>query len=133
MAQAIELAQRDGVAALDALDSVARDHGARLGALARERAATTGETASERAASAGTASTDSVLDVLAEGGYEPRACEAAITLVNCPFHRLAQDHTALVCRMNLSLICGLVEAAGAGLSAALEPGEHRCCVVLKAT
>ena len=29
-------------------------------------------------------------------GYEPRDCDDALELVNCPFHTLARQHTALV-------------------------------------
>ncbi len=55
----------------------------------------------------------------------------AITLANCPFHRLAQTHTELVCGMNLDLIGGLLDGLGrTGPCARLDPGPGRCCVTI---
>ena len=48
-------------------------------------------------------------EVLGECGYEPRRDADGVTLVNCPFHVLAQEYTELVCGMNLELMHGLVE------------------------
>jgi predicted ArsR family transcriptional regulator len=70
------------------------------------------------------------LRVLDEHGFEPRRGGAAITLANCPFHALAQRHSALVCGMNLGLLEGLLD--GTGLTARLAPAPGRCCVVLEA-
>ncbi len=70
-------------------------------------------------------------DVLAASGYEPRLNDATLTLLNCPFHLLAKEHTELVCGMNLALIRGLAEQGDIGvLKARLDPGPDRCCVVL---
>src|SRR5215218_9561407 len=61
---------------------------------------------------------DAALRVLEENGFEPRAEDDGITLVNCPFHRLARTHTKLVCGMNLRLIDGVLDGIpGAGLAA----------------
>lgn len=50
-----------------------------------------------------------------------------MTLVNCPFHALAQDYTELVCGMNLALMNGLVDNVEAsGLEARLEPAPGQC-------
>ena len=55
---------------------------------------------------------DAVLRVLEEQGFEPRGGRtASITLANCPFHALAQEHTELVCGMNLRLLDGVLEGA----------------------
>jgi predicted ArsR family transcriptional regulator len=52
-------------------------------------------------------------------------------LRNCPFHRLAQTHTQLVCQMNHDLITALAESLAPGLLLVqLQPGENRCCVNL---
>ena len=52
-------------------------------------------------------------------------------LANCPFHALAQEHTDLVCGMNLALIDAAVTQLGdAKLHAELEPAAGRCCVVI---
>ncbi|MDQ4086017.1 MAG: transcriptional regulator, partial [Actinomycetota bacterium] len=72
------------------------------------------------------------LEGLESHGYEPRVEEASIVLANCPFHVLAEQHTALVCGMNLHLLDGLVEELGdPSLRAHLDPTPGRCCVVLR--
>jgi predicted ArsR family transcriptional regulator len=93
-----------------------------LGRRARERGR-------ELAASAN--GPDAVLRVLEDNGFEPRAEDGGITLVNCPFHRLARTHTELVCGMNLRLIDGVLDGlGGAGLTAFLRPAPGTCCVRL---
>ncbi len=63
-------------------------------------------------------------------GYEPRVEDSRLVLENCPFDRLAQDHTALVCGLNLEYVEGVIEGLGCQrLTAALEPSPARCCVV----
>jgi predicted ArsR family transcriptional regulator len=74
---------------------------------------------------------DAVLRVLDENGFEPRPEDGGITLVNCPFHRLARTHTELVCGMNLRLINGVLDGIpGTGLAASLRPTPGTCCVRL---
>jgi predicted ArsR family transcriptional regulator len=70
--------------------------------------------------------------VLREHGFEPWDDQDGSTrLRNCPFHRLAAEHPAVVCGMNLALIEGLVAGLGAsGLRAALDPRPGACCVVI---
>jgi predicted ArsR family transcriptional regulator len=71
------------------------------------------------------------LGALESYGYEPRTESERVVLVNCPFHALAEQHTALVCGMNLHLLQGVVdELAGSGLHPRLDPEPGRCCVVL---
>lgn len=54
-----------------------------------------------------------------------------MTLINCPFHSLANEYTDLVCGMNLDLIGGLLSSLDkAGLEAKLDQGPGRCCVRL---
>lgn len=67
---------------------------------------------------------------LDELGFEPQFADGRVTLANCPFHNLAQNHTALVCGMNLSLITGLL-AGSEGIQARLDPVPGRCCVTLE--
>jgi len=72
------------------------------------------------------------LRALEQHGFEPRAEGDAVTLANCPFHRLAREHTELVCGMNLRLLDGVLEgAATEGLAARLQPSPGRCCVRLE--
>ena len=69
--------------------------------------------------------------LLAEHGYEPRSEGEIVTLANCPFHALAEEHRELVCGMNLELIRGVVEAAGLPDDIArLDPKPEKCCVTL---
>jgi predicted ArsR family transcriptional regulator len=71
------------------------------------------------------------LDLLTQHGYEPRAVGRTVLLTNCPFHRLAQSHTELVCRMNHALLGSLAQLVAPDLlEVRLEPGENRCCVTL---
>jgi predicted ArsR family transcriptional regulator len=67
-------------------------------------------------------------------GYEPaQTAEGHIELRNCPFHRLARDHTELVCGLNLHLVQGMLEAGGQPPArAVLAPRPDHCCVVLGA-
>jgi predicted ArsR family transcriptional regulator len=75
---------------------------------------------------------DLVVAALEDSGFEPRFEDGATTLVNCPFHALASEHTELVCGMNLQLVEGLLEGApGSGLTARLAPVPGRCCVRLE--
>ena len=66
------------------------------------------------------------------GTATSRAVEdGRVVLANCPFHALAQDHTELVCGMNLALIQALVDESDAvGVTASLDPAPGRCCVTL---
>jgi predicted ArsR family transcriptional regulator len=77
---------------------------------------------------------EAVLGVLEEHGFEPRTTDDGIALANCPFHTLAQQHTALVCGMNLRLLEGVLDGVpDAGLAASLHPEHGMCCVRLAAT
>jgi predicted ArsR family transcriptional regulator len=72
-----------------------------------------------------------LVNLLEEQGYEPQAAAGCITLRNCPFHALAQEHTELVCGMNLHLLEGVLAGLGnTGMSASLDPAPSRCCVRL---
>ena len=69
--------------------------------------------------------------VLRELGFEPRSADGTVVLVNCPFHSLAQQHTELVCGMNLSLVDGVLDGLGTtGVTARLDPRPGHCCVRL---
>lgn len=119
LAAAMDEAQRSGESPREALARQAFGRGRELGRAARE-------------ADAGAPGRDVVLRVLEEQGFEPRADDDAVTLANCPFHSLAADHTELVCGMNLQLLGGVLEGAGAAdLAASLQPSPGRCCVRLE--
>jgi predicted ArsR family transcriptional regulator len=122
LAEAVTDADRDDVPIGNALASVSRSAGRALGEQARQRAGKRPGPAALRAAATG---------VLGDCGYEPRGEGVDISLINCPFHALAQDYTDLVCGMNLELIGGLVETLEhPTLKAHLAPTPGRCCVRL---
>jgi predicted ArsR family transcriptional regulator len=116
-------------AAIAEADATGEPPRAVLGRQAYLRGRELGERAREADAEA--AGEDVVLTVLEESGFEPRREDDAVTLANCPFHRLAQTHTELVCGMNLQLLGGVLDGvASSGLAADLRPAEGRCCVRL---
>lgn len=82
----------------------------------------------------GDAATSTLLSALRSSGYEPATGpDGDIELRNCPFHHAAQQHTDLVCGLNLRLVRGLLDAAGAlPARAALQPQPGHCCVVIHA-
>jgi predicted ArsR family transcriptional regulator len=122
LARAVHASSQTGTEIATAVRRVARQHGRTIGAAVRERA---GGRASRRTLVGAT------LDALADHGYEPRPTRDGITLANCPFHRLATEHTDLVCGMNHALLGGLADAVGDGvLSARLDPAPDRCCVCI---
>ena len=125
LAAAVDRSARDGVSVLEAVDAVAHEEGARLVA-----DATTGSAAGIGAAGAGVEDDlRRTAEVLSRNGYEPRVGQGEIRLANCPFDRLATDHTALVCGMNLALIGGVLEALEAStLTPRLAPEPGACCV-----
>jgi predicted ArsR family transcriptional regulator len=104
---AIEESTRTGRPARDALLRIAHDIGLELGV--------------------GAASFESVLE---EHGFEPRPDGAGgIVLGNCPFHRLAQQHTETVCHLNLELLRGAAESSSDQRhTLVLDPAIGRCCV-----
>jgi predicted ArsR family transcriptional regulator len=122
LAQAIMDAERDNLPVAESLRAASRDVGHRLGQKVREQA---GARAGRTKLLAATT------DVLRECGYEPRNDASGMTLVNCPFHALAQEYTKLVCGMNLELMTGLVDSVQTSdLEARLEPAPGQCCVRL---
>lgn len=122
LARAVTIAERDHTPIGRALRETAREAGQSLGRQARRQAGTRPSRAAVLAATT---------KVLSDCGYEPRPDADGVTLANCPFHALAQDHTDLVCGMNLELMTGLVDGlASSGLEARLAPCPGQCCVHL---
>lgn len=120
MARAISDSADTGTPVGDALTNAAREHGRHLAG------SVTAGADPDRAL-------DLATDALARHGYEPRRHDHTVVLANCPFHPLAQTHTALVCGMNHALLSALADELAPGtLEARLEPADGRCCVVLTA-
>jgi predicted ArsR family transcriptional regulator len=124
LASAISRAAIDAVPVGDAVATVARETGERLGA---------GSLAAKPTAKP-TAKPAAVVQLLRRYGYEPRLQGGQITLLNCPFHALAAQHRALVCGMNLDLLTGVVSGIGASeaLHTRLAPAPGHCCVRIDA-
>jgi predicted ArsR family transcriptional regulator len=115
---AVEQAERSGQSPRALLDQRAYQLGKQLGE------------AAHAAAGHGTAR-DTALRVLDAHGFQPRLDSGQVTLVNCPFHALAQEYTEIVCGMNLSLLNGLLDGVGTTrLTARLDPTPPFCCVRL---
>jgi predicted ArsR family transcriptional regulator len=111
LAGAVDRSAREGTPIAEAVREVAYATGSRIG----------GE--GQAAMSAG------LVDVLADHGYEPRLVDDDVCLTNCPFDRLAADHTDLVCGMNLALVEGVIGGLHIeSMSARLEPQPGFCCV-----
>ncbi|MCV7302551.1 ArsR family transcriptional regulator [Mycobacterium barrassiae] len=80
---------------------------------------------------AGVEADGDVVAALVARGYLPRVDDTRITLRNCPFHLVAQDHRDLVCGLNLRLVEGVIEGCGHRQARAeLDPDPDRCCVVV---
>ena len=126
LASAVAESTRTGVAIGDCLSASAHAAGRTVG---EEAVAASGlsKSASGRH--------EAVRDVLARHGYEPQSVAGGeIALINCPFHRLAEQHRSLVCGMNLDFLAGLLEAMGpdGDLDARLAPEPGYCCVRIAA-
>ncbi|MEO6205632.1 MAG: transcriptional regulator, partial [Mycobacteriales bacterium] len=123
MATAIVTSEQTAAPIGEALAVAAKDAGRALGQEVRAKAGARPSRATTLKA---------VSDVLTEHGYEPRADGKGITLANCPFHSLAQNHTELVCGMNLDLMDGMLQGLSPRtLHARLTPTPGRCCVTIE--
>ncbi len=120
MAQAIVTTEVTAVPIGTALSTAAAEAGRSIGQEAR---AQVGPRRSAKAL------VSAVGEVLTGYGYEPRTDGRTITLANCPFHALAENHRDLVCGMNRDLIEGMLEGLGpSALQARLTPSPGMCCV-----
>lgn len=72
--------------------------------------------------------TTDLMELLRRQGYEPYRDGDVVRLRNCPFHRLAREHTELVCGMNVAMLAGLTEVVDDHVEARLEPAPDHCCV-----
>lgn len=77
------------------------------------------------------AGTTDLTDELRRRGFEPYDDDGVIRLRNCPFDRLAREHTDLICGMNLAMLKGIVKALAADVRVRLDPAPNRCCVALE--
>ena len=116
LARGVEEAVAEGTSMGDVTTRVAREEGHQLGAAAAQEVPE-GDELRRLAWS------------LQPHGYEPRIENERMALENCPFDKVARDHTELVCGLNLEFVGGVADGLGcAGLSVSLEPSPGRCCV-----
>lgn len=119
LARALDDAKAESISVDAALRAAAHDYG-RIIASAQTGDTSSAEDEFER-----------VTGVLAAHGYEPERRADVITLENCPFHALAEQHRDLVCGMNLDVVDGVLEGSAAThLRAQLDPVPGRCCVTV---
>jgi predicted ArsR family transcriptional regulator len=126
LSTAVAESERSGEPIAACLQAAARAAGRVIGEEAQAAAGPVTNRDARRAA---------VLDVLARHGYEPRSVTRdEIALVNCPFHRLAEEHRTLICGMNLDFLTGLLEGMDPTdrLGARLQPQPGYCCVRIRA-
>jgi predicted ArsR family transcriptional regulator len=126
LAEAVDRSRTARVDIADAVDDVATAEGRRLGdATGEELPVARVRTPARRR--------KVVLDVLERHGFEPRTDDdGTVVLRNCPFHKLAQEHTDLICGMNLCMMKAVLDQVGdLGLEARLEPEADACCVKLR--
>jgi predicted ArsR family transcriptional regulator len=100
-------------------------------AVAADTSGTVAAAVNQAARAAGVAAGGADLTAaLRECGYEPAtSAEGELELRNCPFHYLSQEHTELVCGLNLHLVQGILDAGGQPPGrAVLAPRPGRCCV-----
>jgi predicted ArsR family transcriptional regulator len=118
LAEAVERSVEAGTPIAEVLPGVAREAGRRLAAEGSREARSGSGTELERTAG-----------VLSAQGYEPLVDDEQIRLANCPFDRLATQHTELVCGMNRDLIEGVIDGLDCEpLRAHLAPEAGYCCV-----
>ena len=72
-------------------------------------------------------------EVLGSVGYMPeRDGDGGIILMNCPFHRLADGHTEVVCAMNGAFLSGAAAACGVPAEKVEEDRTvGRCCARIR--
>lgn len=127
LATAIDESSRTGAPVAECLRVAAHALGRRSGDEVRD--AVTERSSTERTSPAD--QRRALIGALAQRGYEPEVREGdEIVLVNCPFHRLAEQHRELVCGMNLDLLDGLLDGLddGGQWTARLDPEPGWCCV-----
>jgi predicted ArsR family transcriptional regulator len=138
LAEAVEQSLRSGAPVGEVLPDIAASTGRRVGAGLSDRTSAAVDGPDDPDVDSGPVGEDQARlvatgRVLADCGYEPvlepEGEPVAVCLANCPFDRLATDHTDLVCGLNRDFVAGVIEGAGIeGLTAHLAPRPGYCCV-----
>jgi predicted ArsR family transcriptional regulator len=112
LATAVQRAE-GGAGLADALREAAYDEGHRLG----------------EGTSAAGPDLDRLGEALATQGFEPRVEGGVLVLANCPFDKLAKEHTSLVCGLNQWYVQGAADGLGCReVRADLAPAPGQCCI-----
>lgn len=127
LAEAADRSRAHGTPIEEEIRDAARAEGLRIAESGRRRLAANGRDETTDAVRERRAV---LFDELRARGFEPDEDDDGVTILhNCPFHRLSQDHTELICTMNLCLLDAVVEGlGGAGVDPRLEPSPDTCCV-----
>lgn len=109
LAAAVQRALDSGENVGDAMAAVAYEEGCRLGM-----------------------ETGDIHQLLINAGYSPEPDgEGGTIMANCPFHRLSQDHTGVVCSLNSSLLAGALDGcADSNHDLAPDTEISHCCARL---
>lgn len=108
LASAIEASVETGEPVEDALAAVAYAEGQRRGLLA-----------------------GNLTKALTNNGYEPETDGQGVALCNCPFRRLATDHTRLVCGLSAALLQGTLDGCSdKEHKVVAAPAGSACCARL---
>ncbi|HEX6338921.1 MAG TPA: helix-turn-helix domain-containing protein [Jiangellaceae bacterium] len=122
LATAVDRSIRDGAPIAESVRDAAAEAGRRLAA---------GVLADDDRSDPEPEDLERAVHVLARHGYEPQRSGNRVRLANCPFDRLATDHTDLVCGLNLALIGGVIDGLRIrGVTPELAPQSGLCCVQL---
>jgi predicted ArsR family transcriptional regulator len=118
LARAVDDAMRGGVPIDAAVRDAATQAGDRIGRDARNEAADL-------------PCLERVSRALSGYGFQPDIDDGTLSMSNCPFHKMSQEHAGLICGMNLTLITAVVGALDCeGLNVQLDPAPGRCCVLV---
>jgi predicted ArsR family transcriptional regulator len=75
---------------------------------------------------------DAATEVLWRQGYEPHRRGPDLQLLSCPFDAVARKHTGVVCPVNLAMLEAFAADLNVkGITPRLEPGDDRCCVMIR--
>ena len=126
LAEAADRSRADGTDITEALHEVASAEGKRLGRRDRVARLRSTRARSRRAAAAWS----SVRWKITASNRAPTTTEPSC-FGTVPFHQLAQEHTDLICGMNLCMMKAAIDnVEETGLEARLEPEVGQCCVKL---
>jgi predicted ArsR family transcriptional regulator len=140
LTEAVARSMSDGIPVDQTLAVTAREAGRVIGAevAARTGADTATQPGADTATQPGPETTTQpgerravLMQTLLRQGFEPREQDGQVTLLNCPFHELAEQQRLLICTMNRDFLAGFLDGIDEpALTARLAPEPGHCCVRL---